>query len=251
MNKIIVLSGKGGVGKTTVATNLAYKLSLRNYKVGLLDADIYKTNIAKMLGIENLSPRPKDNKIVPVKVSPNLEVVSMDIIAMDTNMSPDRKKLEKKGIIKCFIAQIVWNDLDYLIIDPPSGRGEIVSSTIKSINPKTALIVTTPQKIALMETEKVIEYARDMGLIAMGIVENMSGFVCPSCNTQQNIFKKDGAKKTALDMGVPFLGSMPLSPELVRSVDNGIPFIEMTVDSDIKKAFEEIVEFVRIFIEGR
>ena len=246
---LIVMSGKGGVGKTSVAVNLAYALALSGKKVGILDVDIHGPNIAKMLGIEDQSIYNFEFGIQPVDVTENLKAVSMAL----TGNSPDQPMIwrgpMKAGLIRQFLADINWGDLDYLIIDSPPGTGDEPLSVCQLIpNVAGAVIVTTPQDVAILDARKSVSFAKEIRIPVAGIIENMSGFICPHCKTELNIFKKGGGEKAAAELKVPFLGSVPFEMELVDLADKGTPFVSFGKRSGSAEAFMNIVENVRIFV---
>ncbi|MFA5104482.1 MAG: Mrp/NBP35 family ATP-binding protein [Candidatus Margulisiibacteriota bacterium] len=248
-HSLIVMSGKGGVGKTSVAVNLAYALSLSGKKVGILDIDIHGPNIAKMLGIEKQSIYNLDFGIEPVEVSQNLKAVSMALTGYDADQPMIWRGPMKAGLIRQFLADVNWGDLDYLIIDSPPGTGDEPLSACQLIpNVSEAIIVTTPQDVAILDARKSVLFAKQINIPVAGIIENMSGFICPHCNTELNIFKKGGGEKAAAELGVPFLGRVPFEMELVELADKGTPFVSFAEKSRSAEAFMKIVDNVKIFV---
>ena len=248
--KIIVMSGKGGVGKTTVAVNLAYALSNTDANVGIIDTDIHGPNIAKMLGVEQESLGGSLNGIEPVVVRPNLKAVSMAFTGTD----PDRPIIWrgplKAGVIKQFLSDVNWGELDYLVIDSPPGTGDEPLSVCQFIGDiDGSIIVTTPQDVAILDSRKAVLFSQELNIPVIGIVENMSGFICPHCNKEVNIFKKDGGMKAAQQLKVPFLGKIPLDVELVESGDSGTPFVAFGNESATAQAFNKIVKNIEEFIK--
>lgn len=244
-NKIVVLSGKGGVGKSSVAANLAVSLSLQGKKTGLLDVDLHGPSIPTMLGIEGKLPASAGGRIEPVAYSENLKVMSVGLLLRDQSEAVVWRGPAKHGVIKQFLAAVEWGDLDYLIVDCPPGTGDEPLSVIQLLDgAEGAIIVTTPQDVALTDVRKSVTFCRQMNLPVLGVVENMSGFVCPHCGESVDIFKSGGGSRMADEMNVPFLGRIPLDPAMVSAGDAGAPFVEHQAASPTAKAFGEIVATV-------
>jgi len=225
-NKLIVMSGKGGVGKTTVAVNLAYGLAIKGNKVGILDVDIHGPNIAKMLGIEGKRLVAFDLGIEPIEVLPNLKAVSIALLFENRDQPIIWRGPLKMITIKQFLADVNWGELDYLIIDSPPGTGDeplSVCQLIPDIN--GAIVVTTPQDVAILDSRKSILFAKELKIPFIGIIENMSGFMCPHCKKEIDLFGTGGGEKSAQDLNVPFLGRIPIEPEIVKLGDSGQPFV--------------------------
>jgi Mrp family chromosome partitioning ATPase len=240
---IVVMSGKGGVGKSTVATNLAVALAQREYKVGLMDADIHGPNIPKMLGIEGVPLIETGNGTEPVMYYPNLKVISIGFMLSNQDQAIIWRGPLKHKAIQQFIGDISWGELDYLIVDLPPGTGDeplSVAHVIKHVD--GAIIVTTPQDVALLDSRKTVTFARQLNIPVHGIVENMSGFVCPHCGKRTDIFKTGGGEKAAEEMNVPFLGRIPLDPDMVSLCDGGSPYIEKYPMSEMAQAFLHIAD---------
>jgi ATP-binding protein involved in chromosome partitioning len=220
---IAVGSGKGGVGKTTLAVNLAIALSSMGNKVGLLDADVYGPNVPLMLG---LNAQPKvlgDNRIEPLEAH-GLKVISVGFL------NPGDKPLIWRGpmlhsIIKQFLGSVIWGQLDYLVVDLPPGTGDVALSLIQTVPLTGAIVVSTPSDVSLQDARKAIEMFRQMKVDIVGMVENMSYFVCPHCNHQTDIFSRGGAEKTAKQFDVAYLGAVELDPEIRKAGDNGKPVV--------------------------
>ena len=240
---IIVMSGKGGVGKSTVSSNLAMSLSMKGYQTGIMDIDITGPNIPKMFAVEDERLSVEDGKLLPVQVPPSLKLISMAFLLPEKDAPVIWRGPVKMGAIKQFIEDVNWGDLDYLVIDMPPGTGDEALSIVQLI-PKAdgMVIVTTPQDVALLDSRKSLRFGAETGIPIIGIVENMSGFVCPCCGEVTDIFKSGGGQKAAEELNVQFLGKVPLEPAVVESGDSGLPLVMNHPDSASAKAFGEIVE---------
>jgi len=240
---ILVLSGKGGVGKSTVSVNLAFALAGKGKNVGLLDLDFHGPNIPKMLGIEDQRPVVLANAIEPVRVTGNLSVISMAFLLPDTSTPVVWRGPMKMTAIQQFLAEVNWGALDYLVVDLPPGTGD-EALTIAQLAPNVrgAVIVTTPQDVAVMDAIKAAKFIEKLDLPVIGVIENMSGMVCPHCGGIIDLFSVGGGKKAAEDLGVPFLGAIPLDPEMVKAGDEGRPYILRHADSPTWKAVDLVME---------
>jgi len=251
-HKIAVMSGKGGVGKSTVAANLAIALSMRGDRVGLLDSDIHGPTIPKLFGIqdEKLNPSGSGAGISPVMVSGNLGIVSMGFLLEKDVPVIWRGPLKMKAIEQ-FLEEVVWGKLDYLIIDLPPGTGDEPLS-IAQLLPSAdgAIIVTTPQEVALVSVRRAITFARTLNMQVIGLIENMSGFICPHCGKETDVFGKGGGEKAAEEMGVRFLGSIPLDKRIEESGEGGKPFVLDENPSTLTKKLEEIAERLESVLGG-
>jgi ATP-binding protein involved in chromosome partitioning len=250
-HKIIVMSGKGGVGKSTVATNLATALAMRGLDTGILDADITGPNIPKMLGVEEAKITGNEEGLFPVEVSPHLKVMSMAFLISSKDAPVVWRGPMKMGAIRQFLEDVNWGPLDYLIIDLPPGTGDEPLS-IAQLIPEAdgVIIVTTPQDVALLDSRKSVTFAKALNLPVLGILENMSGLKCPHCGEEIDLFKVGGGKKAAEEMGVPFLGKVPIDVDMVPSGDDGRPIVLSKSDSPGAKAFEELADTVRKTVEN-
>jgi ATP-binding protein involved in chromosome partitioning len=218
----IILSGKGGVGKSTVAVNLAISLALRGKKTGLLDTDLHGPSVPKMLGLEKFLASGDETHLTPAEqYDGRLKVMSIQFLLRNLNDSVIWRGPLKHGVISQFIGYTLWGDLEYLIIDSPPGTGDEPLSVVQTAKPKGAIIITTPQEIATFDVRKSIDFCNKVEVPVTGVIENMSGFVCPHCGQVTDIFGKDGGKNMALDLGVPFLGTIPLLPDFVAMSDQG------------------------------
>lgn len=250
-HKFMVLSGKGGVGKSSVAVNLAVTLSQQGFEVGIMDADIHGPNIPKMMGVEEKHLVGNQDGLMPIKTKSGVKVMSMAFLLRDKDDAIIWRGPLKHSLIKQFLSEVFWGSLDYLIIDLPPGTGDEALSTahlIKDVD--GAVIVTTPQDVALLDSRKSITFCRQLHIPHIGVVENMGGFTCPHCNKAIDIFKIGGGEKAAQEMGVPFLGRIPLDPEMVISSDNGVPFVHKHPDSKAAEAFRQIAQAWRMLLEG-
>jgi ATP-binding protein involved in chromosome partitioning len=237
---IAVGSGKGGVGKTTLAVNLALALSKLGHKVGLLDADVYGPNVPLMLSL-NTQPRVlADNRIEPLEAH-GLKVISVGLL------NPGDKPLIWRGpmlhsIIKQFLGSVEWGQLDYLVVDLPPGTGDVSLSLIQTVPLTGAIVVSTPSDVSLQDARKAIEMFRQMKVDLVGMVENMSYFVCPHCNHEIDIFSRGGAEKTAKQFGVSFLGNVQLDPDIRKSGDGGKPTV---LEGETSPHAKSLFEFAR------
>jgi Mrp family chromosome partitioning ATPase len=243
-NKIVVLSGKGGVGKSTVAANIAMSLALNGYKTGLLDVDIHGPSIPTILGLENAKIQGTEQFILPCAYVHDLfKVISIAFLLNNADDAVIWRGPAKAGIIKQFIENVVWEELDYLIIDCPPGTGDEPLSVIQLLEDVTgAVIVTTPQKLAIADVRKSVNFCEKMEVPVLGVIENMSGFVCPECNKTVDIFKSGGGEQMAQDMNIPFLGKIPIDPNIVEAGDSGKPFIYFYGETQTAKIMEEIID---------
>jgi ATP-binding protein involved in chromosome partitioning len=241
-NRVLVFSGKGGVGKSTVSANLGLAFARKGLKVGLLDVDIHGPNLAKMMGVETKKIQASQDAIEPVPVNENLSLVSMSFLLQNQDLPVIWRGPMKMKAIQQFIGDVNWGDLDWMIIDSPPGTGDEPLSIAQLIPATGAIVVTTPQEVSLMDSRKAVAFARKLNLEVYGIVENMSGFICPKCKHRTNLFKEGGGEKAAKQMDVPFLGSIPIDPEIVSLGDEGKSFLDKHPDSEASKAFMKVVE---------
>ena len=240
-NKFLVMSGKGGVGKTSVAANLAVALSKKGAKVGLMDVDLHGPDIPRMLGLKGLLDISADNRMVPKPYSENLKVVSIESLTQDTDEAVIWRGPLKMHVIRQFISDVHWGQLDYLILDSPPGTGDEPLSVAQTIPGAKAIIVTTPQEISLADIRKSINFCRTVKMPTLGLIENMSGFVCPHCGKPVDLFGTGGGFRTALAMNVPFLGRIPFDPKMVECADAGESYLEKYPDSEVTQAYNQVV----------
>ena len=251
-HKLMVMSGKGGVGKSTVAANLAVSLARRGFEVGILDADIHGPNIPKMLGLDNEKLIGTPQGMLPVPLYPNLKVLSMAFMLPNADAPVVWRGPLKHGILQQFLAEGEWGDLDYLIADLPPGTGDEPLSVAHLIGQVDgSVIVTTPQEVALLDSRKAVVFSQMVHVPVMGIVENMSGFKCPHCGKDIDLFKMGGGEKAARELQVPFLGRIPFDPDIVKDCDMGKPFVASKPDSPASKAFEAITDRILEFVNQR
>lgn len=238
----LVMSGKGGVGKSSVAINLAVALAGRGSSVGLLDVDLHGPSTVKMLGLEGQAMAAEGEDLLPIPFSENLKVVSMASLLEDRDTAVIWRGPLKISAIRQFISDVRWGDLDYLFVDSPPGTGD-EPLTVAQVIPKAhGIIVTTPQEVALLDIRKSITFCRQVGMDVFGIVENMSGLACPHCGQTIDLFSTGGGERTAREMGVPFLGRIPLQPEIVTASDQGRPYVSDSKDGE--GPFAPIVDII-------
>jgi ATP-binding protein involved in chromosome partitioning len=250
-NKIIVLSGKGGVGKSTVAVNLAASLAEKKYKTGLLDIDIHGPSVPKLLGLESKTLQIANDRIQPVIYNEFLKVMSIGFMLQSSDDAVIWRGPLKHSLIQQFLKDVEWGDLDYLVIDSPPGTGDEPLSISRFIDePRSAIIVTTPQDVALTDVRKSVTFCKKINLPILGVVENMSGFTCPHCGKTTDIFKTGGGLQMATSMGIPYLGSIPIEAQITKNGDSGEPFAsKREKDSFAHQNFSDIVE--KIILLGK
>ncbi len=241
--KILVLSGKGGVGKSTVAANLAIALAKANKHVGLLDVDIHGPSIPRLLGLEGQMAGSTGKGIEPIEYDTRLKVMSIGFMLQNRDDAVIWRGPLKMNVIKQFLKDVEWGELDFLVVDCPPGTGDEPLSVAQLIgNADGAVIVTTPQELAISDVRKCVTFCRKLDLPVIGVVENMSGFVCPHCGKRSDIFKSGGGEAMAADMDIPFLGRVPLDPEVVLASDRGELYLQAQNDSETARAFRGVVQ---------
>ena len=241
-NKYIVLSGKGGVGKTSTSVNLSMALANKGFNVGIMDVDLHGPDVPRMLGLKGMLDLSKNNKLKPMQYSENLKVVSIEsLIANKDDAIIWRGPLKYSAILQ-FIGEVEWGELDFLIIDSPPGTGDEPLTIAQTIHDAKAIIVTTPQEVSLADVRKSISFCRTVKMDILGLIENMSGFACPHCNKMVDLFGSGGGEKTAGSAGIPFLGRIPFDPNVVSCGDNGVSFQEKYADAQVTRAFIELAD---------
>ena len=250
-HKILVMSGKGGVGKSSVATYLSVSLARKGYKVGLMDVDLHGPSIPRMLGLKgNLREGTGDGKGRPVSYLPNMEVISIEsLLGENKDAATIWRGPLKIGVIRQFISDLEWNDLDYLVIDSPPGTGDEPLTVAQTIPDALALIVTTPQEVSLADVRKSINFCRQVKMEILGLVENMSGLVCPHCGKNIDLFKSQGGMLTAKQKGLNLLGTLPLEPQVVMNGDAGSMAIlddsTLPITIEFNKMVDRIVQLTK------
>ena len=241
-HKLLVMSGKGGVGKSSVAVNLAVALAQAGRQVGLLDVDLHGPTVPVLLGLTGQMPESDGERMKPIEYMENLKVVSMGNLLDQPDRAVIWRGPLKIGAIRQFIADVVWGPLDYLVIDSPPGTGDEPLTVAQTFLGVQAVIVTTPQEVSLADVRKSINFCKQVNMPVLGLVENMSGYVCPSCGHTENIFGEGGGVKTAKQMGITLLGKVPIDPAMVQAGDEGKPYLAENAASPAGQAFAEIVK---------
>ena len=245
-HKIFVLSGKGGVGKSSVAANLAAACSKQGFKTGLMDVDVHGPSIAQMLGMEDLLDITPDQKmLIPKEINENLKAVSVQALMQDKDQAIIWRGPAKAGMIQQFVGMVDWGELDFLIIDAPPGTGDEPLTVVQTIPEAMGVIVTTPQEVALADVRKSISFCKTVKMKTLGIVENMAGFKCPHCDDVIHLFGEGGGKKTAKSTGLNFLGSIPFDTHVVSSGDSGKPLMLQGIETEFTKAFATVVDNIK------
>ena len=253
-HKIAIISGKGGVGKSTVTVNLAMAFGMQGYagRVGVLDSDIHGPCVPKMLGVkgQKLVGGPT-GMLFPVIARSGIKVVSMDFLLPSDEAPVIWRGPLKMRVIQQFLSEIMWGELDFLFVDLPPGTGDEPLSVIQLIpGIDGVIIVTMPSEVSQAIVKKAITFAKKLGVPIIGIIENMSGFICPECGTKIDIFKAGGGKKIAKDLSVPYLGKIPIDPAICVDSDSGTPFVAENPASPTVKAFTDIVMKIKQFLKA-
>lgn len=245
-NKILVMSGKGGVGKSTVSVNLALGLASKGHQVGLMDVDLHGPDVVRMLDLKGVvePPETPDALVAPLKYNDNLKVVSLEYMMQDRDEAIIWRGPLKIQAIRQFVADMDWGELDYLIIDAPPGTGDEPLTIAQTIPNVKAVVVTTPQKVALADVRKSINFCKTVQMEIVGVVENMSGLVCPHCNETVDVFKSGGGEEIAREFELAFLGRVPMDPRVVIAGDDGKPYLSSDADSPATRAFAEVINGV-------
>jgi ATP-binding protein involved in chromosome partitioning len=248
-NKIMVMSGKGGVGKSSVSVNMAIALAEKGFKVGLMDVDIHGPDIPRMLGLSGMLEASAENKLNPMRYSDNLSAVSIESLMVNKDDAVIWRGPVKHGAIRQFLSEVAWGDLDYLIIDAPPGTGDEPLTVAQLIKDARAVIVTTPQEVALADVRKSISFCKTVKMEILGLIENMSGYTCPHCGKSVDLFGSGGGEKTALQSGLKLLGRIPFDPRVVQCGDAGVSYSRQYADAPASRAFSEIVDQVAAVLE--
>ncbi|MFH1976860.1 MAG: Mrp/NBP35 family ATP-binding protein [Pseudomonadota bacterium] len=240
--KFIVMSGKGGVGKTSTSVNLAIALSNKGFKVGLMDVDLHGPDVPRMLGLNGTIDLSKNHKLAPMKYSDRLSAVSIEALTPNKDDAIIWRGPIKYSAIKQFIGDVDWGELDFLIIDCPPGTGDEPLTVAQTIKDARAIIVTTPQEVSLADVRKSISFCKIVKMEIFGLIENMSGFICPHCNKTIDLFGIGGGEKTARETGIEFLGKIPFDQKVVSCGDAGLSLIDKHPDSPVAMAFDGIAD---------
>ena len=244
-HKVVVLSGKGGVGKSTVSVNLAVGLALKGHRVGLLDTDIHGPNVAHMLGIDNERMSVAVTSIEPLEARPNLFVVSVALTGRPVDTAYIWRGPIKIALINQLLADVAWPELDYLIVDSPPGTGDeplTVAQTLTSSPSRGCLIVTTPQSVSVLDARRTIDFSKQLKMPLLGLVENMAGYLNPADGTLLPLFGEGGGKRACEELGVPFLGSIPMDPRAVTLSESGKAILEG--ETSLAPAYEALISSI-------
>lgn len=241
---IFVMSGKGGVGKSSVAVNLAAALAKAGNRVGILDVDLHGPSVPKLLGLDGQLEADASGRLLPAQALPNLLAMSTDFLLKDKKTAILWRGPKKNNAIKQFIGEVAWNDLDFMIIDSPPGTGDEHLAVMSLFPGALSLVVTTPQELALADVRKALDFLVKVDGRVLGVVENMSGFACPHCGHDVGLFPCGGGEKMAREEGVPFLGAIALDPAAVTAGDAGRPVVLMPEETRAKADFKNLAERV-------
>jgi len=239
-NKIIVMSGKGGVGKTSTSVNLSIALASSGYQVGIMDVDLHGPDVPRMLGLNGMPQLAPSHKLSPLRYSDNLSAISIEPFIPGKDDAIIWRGPLKFSAIRQFIGDVEWGELDFLVIDSPPGTGDEPLTVAQMISDAKAIIVTTPQEIALADVRKSINFCRAVKMEIFGMIENMSGFNCPHCGELIELFGAGGGERTAKEMGVRFLGRIPFDPGVVTCGDSGTCYQQVHTNSAVARAFSEV-----------
>ncbi len=249
-NKFVVMSGKGGVGKTSVSVNLGIALAALGHKVGLMDVDIHGPDVPRMLGLDGLLDINENRKLLPKRYSDNLTAVSIESLMPNKDEAIIWRGPVKHTAIRQFIGDVVWGDLDFLIVDSPPGTGDEPLTVAQVITDAQAIIVTTPQEVSLADVRKSISFCKTVNMKLFGLIENMSGFKCPHCGEMIDLFGSGGGEKTANEAEIPFLGRIPFDTEMVSCGDTGTSYQDMHKASVVTKAFRDVAKRMSALVSG-
>jgi Mrp family chromosome partitioning ATPase len=243
--KLFIMSGKGGVGKSSVTVNVAAALARLGYKVGIMDVDIHGPSVPRLLGLAGGGmDTDRGNLLVPKRYDDNLSAVSMESLLRDPDQAVLWRGPMKTSAIRQFVSDVNWGELDFLVIDSPPGTGDEHMTVLKTIPDALCVVVTTPQEISLADVRKAVNFLQYAKANILGVVENMSGLICPHCHEEIDLFKKGGGRLLAEKYGLPFLGEVPLDPATVVAADMGKPVVQLETDSPAKKAMIELAKTI-------
>ena len=243
-HKIFVMSGKGGVGKSSVTVNTAAALAHRGFKVGILDVDMHGPSVPNLLGLKATIEMNEKNELIPAMYNENLAVISMDSFLQDRDQAILWRGPKKTAAIRQFLSDVAWGPLDFLLIDSPPGTGDEHMTILKTITDAQSVVVTTPQEISLADVRKAVNFLQVAEGRVLGVVENMSGLVCPHCHQEIDLFKKGGGEELAKHYEIPFLGAIPLDPSTVVAADRGVPVVYLEQDCPAKQAFLHLADAI-------
>ncbi len=241
-NKFIIMSGKGGVGKTSTSVNLSIALSNLGFKVGLMDVDLHGPDVPRMLGLDGMMELGREGKLAPMQYSDNLSVVSIESLTPSKDDAVIWRGPLKYSAIQQFIGDVEWGALDFLLIDAPPGTGDEPLTVAQTISDAKAIIVTTPQEVSLADVRKSINFCKTVKMDIFGLIENMSGLHCPHCSEVLDLFGSGGGEKTAAATDISFLGKIPFDPHVVECSDNGTSIQKQFKESPVTKAYETVAE---------
>ncbi len=239
-HKFMIMSGKGGVGKTSTSVNLSLALANMGHQVGIMDVDLHGPDVPRMLGLSGMLDLGPNRKLSPIRYSKNLGAVSIESLTPTKDDAIIWRGPVKYSAIQQFIGDVEWGDLDFLLIDAPPGTGDEPLTVAQTIPDAKAIIVTTPQEVSLADVRKSINFCKVVKMDVFGLIENMSGFACPHCQSIIDLFGSGGGEKTAIDTGVPFLGKIPFDPKMVECGDAGVSYQQQHKDSPVSEAFNNV-----------
>ena len=241
-HKILVMSGKGGVGKTSTSVNLSIALANRGFNVGIIDVDLHGPDVPRMLALDGMPEVNQNRKLTPMQYSEKLSAISIESLSPNKDDAIIWRGPLKFSAIRQFIGEVDWGNLDFLVIDSPPGTGDEPLTVAQTISDAKAVIVTTPQEVALADVRKSINFCKTVNMEIFGLIENMSGFACPHCNEMIELFGSGGGEKTAAQMGLNFLGSIPFDPRMVACGDSGTCYQDVHSNSAVTQAFGDIAD---------
>ncbi len=241
-HKFIIMSGKGGVGKTSTAVNLSLTLASMGRRVGIMDVDLHGPDVPRMLGLSGMLDLGANRKLNPMRYSKNLSAVSIESLTPTKDEAIIWRGPVKYAAIQQFIGDVEWGHLDFLLIDAPPGTGDEPLTVAQTIPDAKAIIVTTPQEVSLADVRKSINFCKTVKMEIFGLIENMSGFACPHCHSFIDLFGSGGGEKTAVAAGIPFLGKIPFDQKMVECGDAGVSYQKQHRDSPVSEAFRAVAQ---------